>query len=171
MENLGHSRNVKRAWAHLSQRHFAPGHDFVFWLEDDFAFERPLDLAPVVEVLKANPYLRQMAFLRHPVYRSEVEAGGVINKDRGEYLHVTDGDGLGWYEHRRWFTLNPMVMPRSIPRQHHHHYPITPLHEWAFSRVLCDGDRDAQEARFGYWGDGAPYTRHLSPPTPQEQKR
>ena len=60
-----------------------PGPDFVFWLEHDFVFVKPLDLAPLMEVLDAHPTLAQMQLMRGAVNEREKRMGGT---ERGAAL-------------------------------------------------------------------------------------
>jgi hypothetical protein len=125
----------------------------VFHLEDDFIFERDVDLEAMRSVLDEQPYLAQMALLRQPWFPGEVRAGGIVERDPEEYTQISDGEHE-WLEHRLWFTLNPCLYRRELcelPRKTGH------KHEWHFSRQLC---RD-ETVRFGLWGSGEPWVRHI----------
>lgn len=73
--NLGYTASMASMWRYLRDR--AKG-TFVFAAEDDFTYDRPVDLAPMIRTLDDNGHLRQIALLRHPAYPREHEAGGVL---------------------------------------------------------------------------------------------
>lgn len=151
-ERVGQGEALKRMWKHLGNRQYRE-HPWVFHCEDDFLFERAVDLAEFVAVLHERPYLAQMALLRQPWFEGEVRAGGIVERDPAEYTSVVDGD-REWLEHRLWFTLNPCLYRRELcelERKTGH------KHEWHFSRQLCEDDA----VRFGLWGDGTPWIRHI----------
>jgi len=151
-ERIGQDQALRIIYKHLSRPTYAE-HPFVFWSEDDFVYERDVDLAEMAAVLQERPYLAQMALLRQPWFASERRAGGIIERDPDEYEHVVDGD-REWFEHRLWFTLNPHLCRRELfGRQR----PVGRRHEWRFSRRLCEDP----EARFGIWGEGKPWVRHI----------
>lgn len=138
--------------AELIRDHEDPS-EWVFWCEDDFLFERPVDLAAMVKVLERRPHLLQMALLRQPWFRGEVRAGGIIERDPDAYERCGEGEAE-WLEHRLWFTLNPHVCRREMCSRSRLHGTN---HEWRFSRALCEDP----SVRFGIWGDGTPWIRHI----------
>jgi hypothetical protein len=151
-ERVGQGEALARAWTYLRSRIFAD-HPYVFFCEDDFLFERDVDLDAMRSTLEDRPYLAQMALLRQPWFKGEVRAGGIIERDPDEYELVSDGEHE-WHEHRLWWTLNPCLFRRELC---HLKRPAGSKHEWHFSRQLCQDP----EVRFGLWGDGAPWVRHI----------
>jgi hypothetical protein len=151
-ERLGQGEAIARAWGHLAGKAYRES-PFVFWCEDDFLFERPVDLEEIRAVLEERPHLAQMALLRQPWFPGEVKAGGVVERDPDEYERVVDGERR-WLEHRLWFTLNPCLFPRELCELDR---PTGHKHEWHFSRKLCKDP----ERRFGLWGDGTPWVTHI----------
>lgn len=152
---LGQDWALTRAWKDLAKPRFR-AHPWVFWSEDDFLFERDVDLADLLAVLKERPHLRQMALLRQPWFPGEVKAGGIVERGPAEYKRVTE-DGREWLDHRLWWTLNPNLFPRSLCELTR---PVGKRHEWNFSRQLCEDE----SARFGIWGDGngaEPWVKHI----------
>ncbi len=150
---LGQDWALTRVWKYLAREARDP---WVFFCEDDFLFERDVDLQELVAVLRDRPYLKQMALLRQPWFPGEVKAGGIVERDPDEYERVSDGE-REWLEHRLWFTLNPCLFRRELCRVSR---PIGKRHEWNFSRQLCEDP----EARFGIWGNGSgsePWVRHV----------
>lgn len=156
-DRLGQDHALAKTWAFLGRSHLFGTerdlHPWVFFCEDDFLFERDVDLTEMVAVLEARPYLAQMALLRQPWFPGEVKAGGIIERDPDEYTRVGDGD-REWFEHRLWFTLNPCLVRRSLCAVER---PVGRRHEWRFSRQLCADP----ETRFGIWGDGTPWVTHI----------
>lgn len=151
-ERVGQGEALTRAWKHLSGREYRE-HPYVFWCEDDFLFERDVDLSALRCVLEERPYLAQMALLRQPWFPGEKKAGGIVERDPDEYARKVDGKHQ-WLEHRLWFTLNPCLFRRDLcdlERKTGH------KHEWHFSRQLC---RDP-DVKFGLWGDGQPWIHHI----------
>lgn len=151
-ERLGQDHALKIVWKHLSRDVYAD-HAFVFLCEDDFTFERDVDLGAMRSTLEARPYLRQMALLRQPWFPGEAKAGGIIERDPDEYERVVDGE-CEWLQHRLWFTLNPNLFRRNLCKLDR---PVGRRHEWNFSRKLCEDPA----ARFGIWGDGSPWVTHI----------
>lgn len=129
--------------------------DHVFHLEDDFLFTRPVDIAALVEVLDAHPYLVQMALRRQPWNPTEVAAGGVVEVTPGLYQDCTDGNNH-WLEHRAFFTTNPSVYPRAIVNRG---WPTGPESEGIFSMQLFRNPA----LRSGYWGrrTDEPWVHHI----------
>jgi hypothetical protein len=151
-ERVGQGEALARMWKHLAGSEYR-NHPWVFHLEDDFLFNRPVDLEQLREVLEEHPHLAQMALLRQPWFPGEVRAGGIIERDPDEYTQVSEGE-LKWLEHRMWFTLNPCLYRRELCELER---PIGHSHEWHFSRRLCEDP----DVRFGLWGDGTPWVTHI----------
>lgn len=128
------------------QAAIASGQPWVFWLEDDFTFNRPVDMAAMAHILEERPHVTQMALRRQAWFPAELRVGGFIEQHPEAY---TDFDG--WMEHQLFFTTNPHLTRRSILVEHE--WPSRAGSEMAFSRTLLVGDRTA-----GYWG-----TRHDEP--------
>lgn len=113
------------------------GTDYIFHLEDDFLLTEPVDIDAMASVLDANPRLAQMCLLRQPWNAEEQAAGGIVEKDPGDY---TDRDG--WLEHSRLFSLNPCLIPNEIYAAGWHEG-----NERGFTDMLVE-----EGWRFGYWG-------------------
>ena len=65
---------IRAAWAQVADRSTV---DYVFHLEADFEFRRPVDLAGFATVLAARPHVAQMALVRQPWNDVELAAGGL----------------------------------------------------------------------------------------------
>lgn len=135
----------KRAWETINSV-ASDDHRYVFSTEDDFTFNRPVDLAAMSEVLDSMPRLKQMALRRQPWNSEEIAAGGIIERfPRADFEEFSAGENA-WLEHRRWFTTNPSLIPRSVIAQG---WPNVPQSEGMFTLQLT---KDDPMVRFGYWG-------------------
>lgn len=94
---------VQSAWSSVSRES-----DYIFHLEDDFIFEKPVDISHMIFLLRKNPHLVQMALVRAPVNPPEREVGGFVFQHLADYYQKDD-----FFEHGRLFTLNPCVYPMS----------------------------------------------------------
>lgn len=115
--------------------------DFVFHVEEDFTFG-PLDLPAMVNVLTRRPHLAQLVLKRQAWSEEEIAAGGQIECDPDAYFQVSSSLGT-WVEHRRLFSFNPSLIPRSVFGR-----------EWG---PILEADVSAEvfadpEAHCAYWG-------------------
>lgn len=132
---------IRSAWSYFST---VPGLTYVFHLEDDFTFNRPVDLNAMRRILNARPYLVQLALRRQPWNDEERRAGGIVEQHPDDYEQQVDGFDV-WLEHRRFFTTNPSLYRRSLLDVG---WPDTAQSEGMFThKLLADPD-----ARFGFWG-------------------
>lgn len=92
---------VRHAWGQVET-------DFVFHLEEDFLLHE-LDVPKMVAVLQANPDLANLVLKRQPWNAEECAAGGIIECFPDSYE-----DCDGFVRHRRFFSLNPSVIPRHV---------------------------------------------------------
>ena len=86
---------------------------FIFLVEGDFRFVRPIDLAGMANLLEERPYLAEIALLRQPWNSEERRAGGIIEWHPDWYVDMEDKQGRHWLEHRS-FTTNPCLFRRSL---------------------------------------------------------
>jgi hypothetical protein len=144
--HLGYTGAMQALWTYLDRR--AQG-SYVFSVEDDFLYDRPVDLNSMIEALAADRHLVQMALLRGPYYPREIEAGSVLAS-----LKTPVEQRDGYVVHRDHFTANPSLFRRSLVK--------TPWPSGSSSERLF-GDRvlREREARFAYWGDGTPWISHI----------
>ena len=136
----GFGANVAHAWDVA----LGSGEPWVFWAEDDFTYDRPVDLAAMARVLAANPHLAQMALRRQAWFPDEIAAGGVVEQHPDAYLDHCDG-AHEWLEHQLFWTTNPSLIPRRTLADHA--WPNRPHSEAVFGRQVLRGD-----TRAGYWG-------------------
>lgn len=117
---------------------------WVFTMEEDFTFNRDVDLAAMTRVLASNPHLTQMALRRQPWFPKEVEAGGIIERHPDRYTDRSSSDG-NWLEHSVFWTTNPQVTPLQIILDHP--WPSGADSERRFGRAVNRRGRLS-----GYWG-------------------
>lgn len=107
-ERLGFGGALNRAWRHVA----AGSEPFLFDLEDDFDFMRPVELNPIIDVMIWHPYVVQMALRRQPVAEIERAAGGVVQQWPEAYTEVHWKEWR-WLEHRLFLTTNPSLWRKS----------------------------------------------------------
>lgn len=126
--------------------------DFVWHQEEDFLLTEEVDIEGMASVLAQEPQLASLCLLRQPWSPPELEAGGIVEMSPQDY---TDRKTRGhpWLEHRKWFSLNPSLVPRRV-----------------FEQGFPEGSEPAQTQRlldqgyvFGYWGarGEAPRVEHI----------
>lgn len=139
---------IRAAWAHLAAHSHAR---YVMHLEQDFTFNRTVDLDAMAATLHANPHLVQLALRRQPWTDHEAQAGGVVEQHPDAYTdkHGPHGD---WLEHRLFFTTNPSLYRRTLCRTE---WPEGGNSEGHYTHhLLQHGTPEAtgDAIRFGYWG-------------------
>lgn len=155
----GFAGAIEDAWRILLDRSTAT---WVFHLEQDFTFNRPLNLAPVISVLEQRPHLVQMALRRQPWNDAERAAGGIVEQHPDWYSDCR-ADGLAWLEQRAFFTTNPSLYRRTLCTTGFHEPPHA---EGMFThRLLREGSPEVRgdAVRFGYWGSRfqVPWVEHI----------
>lgn len=162
-QRSGFDGAYRSAWAHIATM---GDYRWVFTLEDDFTFQRPVDLADVIAVLEENPHLSQMAFRRQAwLDEEEQAAGGFAEKHAERCQERSDEQGREWVEHRLVHTTNPNLARRNLMKLG---WPKGERSEDRFWRRLCDlglpwgvlGD----DVRAGFWGSmgsGHEWVHHI----------
>jgi hypothetical protein len=140
-ERRGYAGAYGKAWSVLSQEDLP---EWCFFLEDDFLFNREIDIQGMIDVLKERPYLQQMALRRQPWNAREKMAGGVVEQRRREFTEVTDGTRT-WLESRLFWTCNPSIYRRSLTSMG---WPQVKRSEQMLTRKLLQ----KRANKFGYWG-------------------
>lgn len=126
------------------------GQPWVFHLEDDFLFDRPVDLSDLQAEMDAHPDLAQMSLLRQAWYRHEIEAGGIVEanpeafEQRGEHLR-----------HREYWTTNPHLTRRLELAGRD--WPLGKWSESQYSKLVFEDS----DVACGIWGDGSPWITHI----------
>lgn len=148
---LGQDRALQRLWKLLAKDH----RGWIFHVEDDFVFERGVDLRAMINVVERRQ-LAQMSLLRQPWFPGELRAGGVIERNPDAFTGMSfSGEPHRWIEHRSYFTLNPCVYPRSLTLRG---WPTGRRHEARFASDLFDSNG---AVHCGIWGDGTPWIQHI----------
>lgn len=147
----GYTDSVRRLWRYVDARVSEP---FVFMVEDDFIYDRPVDLAPLLQVLRRQPLVRQIALLRGPCYPRELEGDGILGWPREKFTARDAGTDRARLEHRLFWTMNPSLFARSVVQTP---WPARVSSERAFGDALL---RDPK-ARFAFAGDGEPWITHI----------
>lgn len=156
-QRSGFAGAIRNAWSWLRKDSQA---DYVFHLEDDFLFNRPVPLPAMRAVLDACPNLVQLALRRQAWNDVERVAGGVVESradqyaeremyvqvDRSNLPHGVDYIQQHWLEHRLFFTTNPSLYRRSLIDEG---WPDTPHSEGEFTQRIL---RDRPAWRFGFYG-------------------
>ena len=148
---LGFGGAIDRAWRHVAHLPVR----YVFHLEDDFTFNRTLDLRPMAHALYAHTYLAQLALRRQPWNDDEAAAGGIVEMWPDEYTDV-EWEGEHWLEHRLFWTTNPSLL--RVERCGFG-WPVVKHSERFYTeRVLA-----SPESRFAFWGarDSGEWVRHI----------
>lgn len=145
--------------------------DYVFHLEDDFTFNRQVDLDAMAGVLAGYPHLAQMALRRQAWNEAERAAGGVIEQHPEDYTErgamvVTDTSlvtRVNWLEHARFFTTNPCLYRRRRPGGHPDVEMATPWPDGPNSEGRYGIRLREAGYRFGFWGkrSDAPWVHHI----------
>lgn len=149
----GFAGAIAAGWGYLQQVH--PTVDWVFHLEDDFVFNRPVDLGGMIDVLDVRPHIAQMALRRQAWNDEERAAGGIVEQFPDDYTDHCAGSAE-WMEHRRFFTTNPCVYRSSLTRGG---WPLVPHSEGVFScRLFAD-----PAVTSAFWGrrSSAPWVHHI----------
>jgi hypothetical protein len=127
---MGFCGSVQRAFDAVRNRC-----DYVFHLEDDFLFTRPVHVTQMARLLILHPSLCQVALKRQAWNSREVMAGGLVEADPDDFTDRED-EGIEWLEHHRFWTTNPSLYREPIthlqwPQQDNseglfHHQQILP---------------------------------------------
>lgn len=136
--------------------------DWVFWLEDDFVFERSVPLVDLAYVMQMRPQVAQMSLYRNPVSDEEKKAGGLLNIGPDRFTRRGSGTST-WIEHQAYWTTNPSLFPRVIAERYP--WPTVDHCEGVFGIELREQrklliDDEEVETTFGIWGHGDPWVRH-----------
>ena len=137
---------IQVGWDHLRPRDDI---DLIFHLEDDFIFERRIDM---LALAAARPDgAAQIALKRQPVNRAEADAGGMMALHRSG---ITEAAGL--MIHKLNFTTNPSLYPHELITTHR--WPDPPGSERVFSDTLI-----GEGYHFAMLGliDDPPDVRHI----------
>jgi hypothetical protein len=152
-QRQGFAGAIRTAWAALRSESIA---DYVFHLEQDFTFNRPIDLADLQNILVKRPSLAQIALLRQAWNPDEIEAGGLLQLRPDEYVSHLDRDDRHWLEHDLFFTTNPSLYRKALIEMFD--WPEGAESEGRFGMALRQAG-----FHFAYWGsrDDGPAVHHI----------
>jgi len=164
----GYTESMERMWRYIGKRAIAP---YVFQTEDDFIFDRDVDLGDLAETMTACPWLAQVALLRDAYYQDERDLEPIGNILGWPEPAFTRQGYNGHYrlEHRLFFTANPSLfrreLTRAIPwpsatqarRVLGRRPDQAPSSETAFGKLLF---RDP-DVRVAFWGEGEQWVSHI----------
>lgn len=151
-KKIGFCRTISTAWQWILNSSIWT--EFVFHVEDDFIFEKPVYLGGLIEVLDANKNLVQLALKRQPVNTIETQAGDLYNARPGTWEQKKTGEHF-WLKHNNFFTTNPSLYPFSI---------LSHIKLW--EACECEGRfgiyLQTYGLFFGYWGtlEDTPWVLH-----------
>jgi hypothetical protein len=148
LKKSGFGGAVENAWSFIRELADPQKYDFVFHLEEDFVFNRPVPVEGMRQVLDIRPSVQQVALRRQPWNNIESAAGGIVESNPDDYtdMFLADDSGLEWLEHRRFFTTNPCLYRRSLCDRG---WPVVDFSEGVFSHMLFDEDPFNCSAFFG----------------------
>jgi hypothetical protein len=168
-EALGFCGATRRAWADAAS---LTEHDYVFWLEHDFTFDRPVALVELAALLDGHPTLAQVSLMRGPENAAERAAGGLYEAHPEAFEARTEWfDWFGgppgdpetphelrerpWLDHAAYFTTTPSLMTRGFMAENP--WPVYPSE--------CEGrfglDLVGRGYRFAVWGSGEHWVTHI----------
>lgn len=149
-QRRGFAGAIQTGWAHLPA-----DAGYVWHLEDDFQFTRPVDLTAMQRVLDCHPHVVQLALRRQPWNDEERLAGGIVEQWPDQYEDRRDGDAE-WLEHRLFFTTNPSLYRADLCRRG---WPDAPRSEETFTQQILEDPN----ARFAFWGarDSGEWVKHV----------
>jgi hypothetical protein len=136
----GFAANVRRMW----DAALGTGQEWIFWLEDDFTFNAPVDLPDLMLTMAEDPDLCQIMLKRQPWFEPELAAGGFMEMHPERYTEVRRGQRV-WMEHQESYWTNPHLTRRSFLA--HHEWPNTAGSEEKFGKTVVTGQR-----RSAVWG-------------------
>jgi hypothetical protein len=149
---LGYNAAMLKIWE------LARSYDHVFMVEDDFVFNREVDLADMIEVLDFDLGIAQLVLLRQAWFGNEVAAGGLIPALQ-QMGHGVDEAGVLMNRllvHRATWSTNPNLF-RGGDWVEDHPWPIGDGSEYRFGQALFATEPDTVCA---YWGNGEEYVTH-----------
>lgn len=129
--------------------------EHIFWLEDDFIIQRPVDMGAMARVLSTRSGLSQMLLKRQPWWSNEVKAGGIIEANPERFTQCSNMAGDRWVEHDSYWC-NPHLVRTAFLREHH-----WPTGDWSEGRFGAQLREEGWNG--GIWGDldTPPYVEHV----------
>lgn len=130
--------------------------DFVFHCEDDFLFNREVDVEAMCGLLNSRPSLVQVALRRQPWNDEERAAGGIVEKNPDAYIECEYGPQK-YLIHREFLTTNPCVYRRSLCKRG---WPEDPHSEGKLGAIIRN---ESVAMPFAFWGARTddPWVTHI----------
>lgn len=159
----GFCASTARSW----ERAAKADEPYIFWLEHDFQFIRPVDLRELAAVLDVKG-LAQMALMRDAYSAEEKAAGGLFEYRRDDFgeretcISAVEDDSPqpGFWEApwltMPWFTTNPCLMRRDFMAANPFLDDGEPFCEGRYGIMLRE-----QGFEFGTWGSGEVWVKHI----------
>ncbi len=149
---MGFCGAIQLGWAQIPKD---DPESWVFHLEDDFTFNRSVNLLAMLEVIQRNPHLKQIALLRQAWSEEEHKAGGLIQVWPDSYEDKRWNDHE-WLEHRLFWTTNPSLYRGNLTRIG---WPDGPGCERTWTDMMLTNPT----ARFAFWGNrnDGPLVTHI----------
>jgi Cu/Zn superoxide dismutase len=145
----GFCATVRDAWKAAAEGHL----DWVYWSEDDFVYERGVELGDLAAVMEHEASIAQMAMMRQPVNETEIAAGSLLVAYRDRYQDQGSGSRR-WLRSRTNFSTGSSLIRRRFMVER----------PWPDYPAECEGryslDLLAAGYEFGVWGAGEPWVRH-----------
>jgi len=150
---LGYNAAMLKIWE------LARSYDYVFMIEDDFVFNREVDLADLIDALDDDEDLAQIVLLRQAWFGNEVKAGGLIPAliEMGKNFKIRHTNMGTYLSHRATWSTNPNLF-RGGTWVEEHPWPIGDGSEYRFGQELFATEPDTVCA---YWGNGEEYVTHI----------
>lgn len=122
--SMGFGGAIRHGWEYLSvllgnaqASEQSPPFDFVFHLEEDWAFPAPINVRHLAQILASDIALAQCALRRGPVNAVERAAGGLVEMWPDEYREagvITPEGAIAFLQHQLYFTTNPSLYRTSL---------------------------------------------------------
>lgn len=146
----GFCRTVGDAWCLGSE----PGPPWVYWSEDDFVYDRAVNLGDLAAVLDHEANVAQMGLMRQPVNGDEIAAGSLFALYRESY-ELRGAGNRKWMESRTNFSTTSSLLRRRFMVER----------PWPLYEDGCEGrySIDLLQAgyRFAVWGHGDEWVQHF----------
>lgn len=107
---------IKKAYEYFYEIAKTIDCDYILHTEDDYVLLNPLDINDSIDILKSDPHIVQVHFIRQPWTKDESDCGGVLkNCQRMGSLMTQKHNGKNsWVEHRSYFTFGPSIYKKDI---------------------------------------------------------
>lgn len=142
---------IRFMWRYFAAEESNP---WIWHAEDDFLYDRDVNLEAVIETMNVRPELVQMALRRQPWNAQERAAGGIVESNPAAFYDQQVNSP--YLAHRQFFTTNPCLYRTALCSLG---WPEDPHSEGKFGARLLEDPN----TKFGFWGDRAsrPWVEHV----------